>query len=213
MDFKSPVDEGRSPHDFSTEAVEFVRFCHARRRVGWPELYDEMWAVASRGLYRGLGFEELSERGISFSLFGCGNLAAIVSWIAAEEASKPRPADRRRAGSAATAGTSRARRRTGPAAAAATTDVAIVAEAPRAVELLRIVESPRSAEVAVRVGAEAPVIAIAPMLERQPEPTPASRLAVAVIESLARSTDHEPLAREISLNPSIRSVSLEAALG
>ena len=28
------------------EALEFVRFCHRRKRVGWPELYDEMCAVA-----------------------------------------------------------------------------------------------------------------------------------------------------------------------
>ena len=35
------------------EAMEFVRFCHRRKRVGWPELYDEMCAVASRGLFRG----------------------------------------------------------------------------------------------------------------------------------------------------------------
>ena len=42
------------------DAVEFVRFCHRRRRVGWPELYDEMCAVAGRGLFRGYGAEELA---------------------------------------------------------------------------------------------------------------------------------------------------------
>ena len=36
------------------DAVEFIRFCYRRRRVGWPELYDEMCAVAARGLFRGL---------------------------------------------------------------------------------------------------------------------------------------------------------------
>ena len=39
----------------SPEAEAFVRFCYQRRRVGWPELYDEMCAVATRGLYRGMG--------------------------------------------------------------------------------------------------------------------------------------------------------------
>ena len=37
------------------EAEAFVRFCYQRRRVGWPELYDEMCAVATRGLFRGMG--------------------------------------------------------------------------------------------------------------------------------------------------------------
>jgi len=67
------------------EAVEFVRFCRARRRVGWPELYDEMWAVASRSLFRGYGFGELEERGIGFSLFGTRHLAAMAAAVIEEE--------------------------------------------------------------------------------------------------------------------------------
>ena len=51
------------------EAEAFVRFCYQRRRVGWPELYDEMCAVATRGLYRGMGHEALAEIGVGFSLF------------------------------------------------------------------------------------------------------------------------------------------------
>ena len=31
-----------------TDAAEFVRFCYHRRRVGWPDLYDEMCAVVLR---------------------------------------------------------------------------------------------------------------------------------------------------------------------
>ena len=30
----------------SADAVEFVKFCYQRRKVGWPELYDEMCGVA-----------------------------------------------------------------------------------------------------------------------------------------------------------------------
>ncbi len=82
------------------EAVEFVRFCRARRRVGWPELYDEMWAVASRSLFRGYGCAELEERGIGFSLFGTPHLAAMAAAVIEEEraAGGPGPAgrDRRR---------------------------------------------------------------------------------------------------------------------
>jgi len=67
------------------EAVEFVRFCRARRRVGWPELYDEMILVACRGYFRGYGFDELAERGIGFSLTELPRLAALVGRVAAEE--------------------------------------------------------------------------------------------------------------------------------
>ena len=42
----------------------FVRFCYQRRRVGWPELYDEMCAVATRGLYRGMDYDALAEIGV-----------------------------------------------------------------------------------------------------------------------------------------------------
>jgi hypothetical protein len=67
------------------EAVEFVRFCRARRRVGWPELYDEMWAVASRSLFRGYGCADLEQRGIGFSLFGTPHLAAMAAAVIEEE--------------------------------------------------------------------------------------------------------------------------------
>jgi hypothetical protein len=69
----------------SAEAVEFVRFCFARRRVGWPELYDEMCAVAGRGLFRGLGPDELAEHGICFGLSEMPRLAAFVTEIVAED--------------------------------------------------------------------------------------------------------------------------------
>ncbi len=67
------------------EAEAFVRFCYQRRRVGWPELYDEMCAVATRGLFRGMDHEALAEVGIGFSLFETPRLAALVTRIAGEE--------------------------------------------------------------------------------------------------------------------------------
>jgi hypothetical protein len=72
----------------SADAVEFVRFCYRRRRVGWPELYDEMCAVAGRGLFRGWGSDELSAEGIGFSLFEMPALAMLVHRIVAEEHEK-----------------------------------------------------------------------------------------------------------------------------
>ena len=66
-------------------ALDFVRFCHKRRRVGWPELYDEMCRVASRGLYKGWGFGELAEHGIAFGLAEMPRLAGLVSEVVAQE--------------------------------------------------------------------------------------------------------------------------------
>ena len=74
------------------EAIEFVRFCHRRRHVGWPELYDEMCAVAGRGLYRGYGPEELSSLGIGFGLFEMPALAELVARVVAEDAERRRRA-------------------------------------------------------------------------------------------------------------------------
>ena len=67
----------------TADAVEFIRFCYARRRVGWPELYDEMCAVASRGLFRGWGPDELAGHGIRFGLFEMPHLAVRVGEIVA----------------------------------------------------------------------------------------------------------------------------------
>jgi hypothetical protein len=74
------------------EAEAFVRFCHQRRRVGWPELYDEMCRVATRGLFRGMGRDALAEVGIGFSLFETPRLAALVSRIVADEQAARRAA-------------------------------------------------------------------------------------------------------------------------
>ncbi len=71
--------------DAEPEAIDFVRFCHRRRRVGWPELYDEMCAVAGRGLYRGYGAEELSSIGIGLGLFQMPALAGLVAQVVAED--------------------------------------------------------------------------------------------------------------------------------
>jgi hypothetical protein len=81
----STLSVAPSPRAPSPDAVEFVRFCYRRRRVGWPELYDEMCGVAGRGLFRGWGADELSAEGIAFTLFEMPALAALVQRIVAEE--------------------------------------------------------------------------------------------------------------------------------
>jgi hypothetical protein len=79
------VARSATAHVITAEAVEFIRFCYARRRVGWPELYDEMCGVASRGLFRGWGADELAANGITFGLFEMPRLASQVSEIVAED--------------------------------------------------------------------------------------------------------------------------------
>jgi hypothetical protein len=79
-------------HGLTDEAVEFIRFCYGRRHVGWPELYDEMCAVASRGLFRGWGPEQLAEHGIGFGLFEMPGLSARVCEIVAEDRARARAA-------------------------------------------------------------------------------------------------------------------------
>jgi hypothetical protein len=73
------------------ETLDFVRFCYRRRRVGWPTLYDEMCAVASRGAYHGLGFADLAERGITFCLSDMPRWTALLNQVIAEERSSPEP--------------------------------------------------------------------------------------------------------------------------
>jgi hypothetical protein len=71
--------------DADSDAAAFVRFCYERRRVGWPELYDEMCSVASRRLYEGWGPPELAERGIGFCIEEMATLADLVRRVVAED--------------------------------------------------------------------------------------------------------------------------------
>jgi hypothetical protein len=81
-----------TPHAVTADAVEFIRYCYARRRVGWPELYDEMCAVASRGLFRGWGPDELADHGIRFGLFEMPSLAATVTGVVNEDRARAKAA-------------------------------------------------------------------------------------------------------------------------
>lgn len=84
-----PVRSASVPRP-AAEASEFVRFCYRRRRTGWPELYDEMCAVAGRGLFRGWGPDELAQVGIGLSLFELPALAALSARVIAAEAGDAR---------------------------------------------------------------------------------------------------------------------------
>ena len=73
------------------DAIEFVRFCYRRKHVGWPELYDEMCAVANRGTFRGHDVDALAGIGIGLCLSDMPGLAAIVAQVVAEEQQARRP--------------------------------------------------------------------------------------------------------------------------
>jgi hypothetical protein len=71
------------------DAAEFIRFCYRRRRVAWPEIYDDMCAVAARGSFRGWSFTDLARNGISFTIADMPGLAAMVERVVSEERSRP----------------------------------------------------------------------------------------------------------------------------
>ena len=81
-DTAEAVEHAPPAHD---EALDFVRFCYRRRHVAWPDLYDEMCAVASRGAFRGLGYAELVDHGISFCLGDLPKLAMLTERVVREE--------------------------------------------------------------------------------------------------------------------------------
>ncbi len=65
------------------DVAEFIRFCHSRKHVGWPELYDEMCAVAARREFNGWDHDQFAARGLSFSLFEMTRLSGWVRTVLA----------------------------------------------------------------------------------------------------------------------------------
>ncbi len=78
------------------EVVEFIRFAHRRRRAGWPEIYDDMWAVAARREFRGWDHARLADAGIMFSLFDTPRLAAWVRAVLVRDDAAASPGGDRR---------------------------------------------------------------------------------------------------------------------
>lgn len=74
----TPVDPPADPPP--PDVAEFIRFCHGRKPVGWPELYDEMCAVAARGEFNGWDHDQFAARGLTFSLF---EMPRLSRWVRA----------------------------------------------------------------------------------------------------------------------------------
>lgn len=68
------------------DIVAFIRYCHARRGASWPELYDEMCAVAARREFNGWDSAQLAERGVSFTL---PEMPRLAGWARAVLAGVP----------------------------------------------------------------------------------------------------------------------------
>ncbi len=64
---------------------EFVLFCVERRGKEWPALYDEMAAVAGQRLFRGLGYVELRELGLSLAVSNLDCLIRFVERVVTQE--------------------------------------------------------------------------------------------------------------------------------
>jgi hypothetical protein len=90
-DSHAPQANGGFPAPGPDECLDFVRFCYRRRRVAWPQLYDEMCLVAARGAYRGLGYAELAERGIQFCLTDLPRLAELTHRVLIDEQASLEP--------------------------------------------------------------------------------------------------------------------------
>jgi hypothetical protein len=68
------------------DVAEFIRFCHRRRHVGWPEIYDEMCAVAARREFNGWDSDQLADHGLTFSLY---EMPRLAGWVRAVIGAQP----------------------------------------------------------------------------------------------------------------------------
>lgn len=71
-------------------AIDFIAFCYDRNRREWPRLYDEMCYVASKRLYRGLGYDELKDAGVDLTFSGMNKLSRIAREVVREVGMGPR---------------------------------------------------------------------------------------------------------------------------
>ncbi len=63
---------------------DFVLFCAQRRSPEWPAIYDEMTRVAGRRLFEGLGYRELRQLGLSFSLSNADKTIQLVKQVTSQ---------------------------------------------------------------------------------------------------------------------------------
>jgi hypothetical protein len=74
--FLGPATDDQPP----PEVADFIRYCHRRRPAGWPEIYDEMCAVAARGEFKGWDHDQFTSRGLTFAL---PEMQQLAQWVRA----------------------------------------------------------------------------------------------------------------------------------
>jgi len=68
---------------------DFILFCARRRSPQWPAIYDEMTRVAGARLFQGLGYKELKQMGLSFSLSNVDKTIQLVKRVLSANYDKP----------------------------------------------------------------------------------------------------------------------------
>jgi len=63
----------------SPQLRDFILFCAKRHGSEWPIIYDEMARVAGQKLFQGMGYPELKQLGLSFSISGLEKTGELVN--------------------------------------------------------------------------------------------------------------------------------------
>jgi len=69
----------------SPQLRDFVLFCARRRGSQWPIIYDEMTKVAGQKLFQGMGYSELKQLGLSFSLSSVDKTIQLVKQVTSQD--------------------------------------------------------------------------------------------------------------------------------
>jgi len=70
--------------DIPPQLRDFILFCAQRRSPEWPTIYDEMTRVAGSKLFQGLGYKDLKQLGLSFSLSGMDKTIQFVKEVTSQ---------------------------------------------------------------------------------------------------------------------------------
>jgi hypothetical protein len=70
--------------DVSPQLRDFILFCAQRRTPDWPAIYDEMTRVAGVKLFQGLGYKDLKQMGLSFSLSSMDKTIQLVRQVTSQ---------------------------------------------------------------------------------------------------------------------------------
>jgi hypothetical protein len=70
--------------DVSPQLRDFILFCAQRRTPDWPAIYDEMTRVAGVKMFQGLGYKDLKQMGLSFSLSSMDKTIQLVKQVTSQ---------------------------------------------------------------------------------------------------------------------------------